>query len=84
MTDGVDTQCSTHTPEDIKKLIHFLKKENVVKSSVLIGWTSPRDLSLKNLTELQIELGFEEAIALDQSDPKSVRKAFKLFSERVV
>jgi hypothetical protein len=84
MTDGIDNQSSSHTIEDIKKLMEFLKKENVIKSSVLIGWTNPKDLNIKYLTDLQSKLGFEEAIAINQSDPKSVRKAFKLFSERVV
>lgn len=84
MTDGIDNESKSYSPEDIQKLMEHLKEENVIKSSVLIGWTNPKDLSVKYLKDLQNKLGFEEAIALNQSDPKSIRKAFKLFSQRVV
>lgn len=84
MTDGIDNESKSHNPGDIQKLMEHLKQENVIKSSVLIGWINPKDLSVKYLKDLQNKLGFEEAIALNQSDPKSIRKAFKLFSQRVV
>ena len=84
MTDGADTQSKSYNSKDIKKLMEYLEKENVIKSSVLFGWTSRQDLSIKYLEELKTKIGFKEAIALNQSEPKAIRDAFNLFSQRIV
>jgi len=84
MTDGIDNQSRNYSPGDIRQLMQFLEKESTIKSSVLIGWTNPNELSLDYLQKLQYQLGFNEVVALDQSDPKVIREAFNLWSSRVV
>lgn len=84
MTDGMDNESKSHNASDIKNLIQYLNKENVIKSSVLIGWINSQDLDESYLTNLKDNLGFEETIALEQSDSKSIRTAFNLWSNRVV
>ena len=83
ITDGEDTVLDetekTKRISEIKKLMMLLRNNSHLDSSVLIGLTSA-DFTKQRLNQVKEELTFDEAISIDQSDDKAIRKAFKLFS----
>ena len=80
ITDGKDYTSVDYTPEDIKALIYDLRRSGILKSAVLIGWQSD-NFTENDLNQLKIDLGFDEYIGFDISEPKAIRHAFKFFSE---
>ncbi|MBL8080455.1 MAG: VWA domain-containing protein [Anaerolineales bacterium] len=88
ITDGEDTMYEENSPErsqkisQIKELMHKLRGGDGYShlySSVLIGLTSA-DFTKQRLLKVKEELTFDEAISINQSDDKAIRRAFKLFS----
>ena len=88
ITDGQDTMYKDKSSEktqkinQIKQLMQRLRGEDGyshLHSSVLIGLTSA-DFTRQHMLEVKDELTFDEAISINQSDDKAIRKAFKLFS----
>jgi len=82
MSDGFDYTSEHYKASDVKRLINNLKNQGVLKSSVIIGWESEQ-FTRDHLISLKNDLGFDEYLSLDISDPKSIRSAFRFWSQMI-
>jgi len=84
VTDGDETEIHGSARKEkiteIREIMKELRDNHHLFGSVLIGLTS-ETFTLENLKKVRNELIFDEAISINQSDEKAIRKAFKLFSD---
>ncbi len=83
VTDGVNNE-SQHSAQDVKNLLQHLEKEEVIRASVLIGWTDNKDFDESQLIKLKDEMGFRTYAAINKLEPKAIRRAFNTFSNYAI
>ena len=84
LTDGYDNDSTTHSSEDIRKLMDHLHEQKLIQGSVVIGWTDEKELKEADLEKLRQSIGFDKYIAINRSEPSAIRDAFELWSQHTI
>jgi hypothetical protein len=84
ITDGMDTVITDERMkkkkiEEIKLITQKLRTNSHLHTSVLIGLTS-QAFTIKELKNVKTELGFDEAISVEQNDERAIRRALQMAS----
>lgn len=80
---GYNTGSKEATAEDVRKLVIELKKDKLLLSSNLVGFTS-NGFNEEHLKKMAEEYAFDDYIAVDASNPKEIRRAFELVSKHAI
>jgi len=83
ITDGEDNEGGVD-PVTIRTFIQELQGKKILRSSVVVGLKSSNGLNEQKLEGIKEQLGFDDAIPCDQSDPRSIREAFRMASQSMI